>query len=110
MPDIDIFDYTMADIFISETRPLPYRIGFRPRRHPRRPSLAYVNKLSDRDFAAYVRNNCCLPGADQDIEQALDEVQHELQKLRAELRTVRHKASPGGYATQAGGLDVTPRT
>ncbi|MDR4470096.1 MAG: hypothetical protein MRJ68_17645 [Nitrospira sp.] len=107
----DIFDYPMADTFIAETRPRPYRTGFRSRRHPRRPSLAYINSLNDREFADYIRNGCQVQDSGLAVEVELDELRAQLRELQEEMRALRHtgtvsvpKSLPHG-----GGLDVSPR-
>ena len=107
----DIFDYPMGDTFVSETRPRPYRLGFHPRQHPRRPSLAYINSLPDREFTVYIRNGCCLSKTGPNIQAELDEVRAELQALKTELRALRSgtiKPAPNS-SSQRGGLNVAPR-
>ncbi len=107
----DLYDYTMSDLFISETRPRPYRIGFHRCRPPRRPSLASINALGDREFTAYCRNGCQLPTAGLSVQAELDELRSELQALRAEIRALgsaRSRTAPTNSAFQ-GGLNVPPR-
>lgn len=107
----DVFDYPMGDTFVSETRHLPYRTGFRSRRHPRRPSLAYINSLCDREFTAYYRNGCRLPDSGLAVQGELDELRAQMQELQAEMRALRHamtKTVPNSL-TQRGGLNVPPR-
>lgn len=107
----DVFDYPMGDTFVSETRHLPYRTGFRSRRHPRRPSLAYINSLCDREFTAYYRNGCRLSSTDSDVQVELDEVRAELQELKSELQAIRRAMTKPALtnSTIHGGLSVPPR-
>jgi hypothetical protein len=111
-PQQDVFDYAMSDTFVSETRHLPYRTGFRSRRHPRRPSLAYINSLCDREFTAYLRNDCRLSSTDSDAHVELDEVRAELQELKSELQAIRRAMTKPALisSSQRGGLNVSPRT
>lgn len=107
----DVFDYPMGDTFVSETRHLPYRTGFRSRRHPRRPSLAYINSLCDREFTAYYRNGCRLSSTDSDAQVELEELRAELQQLKSEICALRQtmtKPAPIS-SSQRGGLNVPPR-
>lgn len=107
----DIFDYPMGDIFVSETRQRPYRTGFRSLRHPRRPSLAYINSLCDREFTGYIRSGCRLPGTGSVDRAELDAVRNEVQELKAELRVLREALTKGAPndTSQRGGLNVAPR-
>lgn len=107
----DMYDYPMSDMFISETHPRPYRTGFRSRRHPRCPSLAYINSLSDREFTDYVRKGCRLRDSSLAVQGELDELRAQLRELQAEMRALRHattKTAPSGSAKR-GGLDVPTR-
>jgi len=107
----DIFDYPMGDIFVSETRPRPYRTGFHSRQHPRGADFKYINALPEREFKAYIRNGCRLPGRGSVVRAELDEVRIELQELKAELRALRQavtKSAPHN-PSQRGGLNVAPR-
>lgn len=114
MPDAqheDAFDYVMSDLFISDTRSRPYRIGFRSRCHPRRPSMAYINALCDREFAAYIRHGCRLSGESSTVEAELSQVRAELSTLYAELQALRRaitRTVPPASVIQ-GGLNVPPR-
>ncbi len=107
----DVFDYPMSNHFISETCARPYRIGFRAQRDPQRPSLAHINALSDRDFAAYLRNGCRLPRDGQNMQAELDELRVELQEIRVELRAMRSAVTHATHSSLdvRGGLDVAPR-
>ncbi len=108
----DAFDYPMSDAFVSETRPRPYRTGFRSRRHPRCPSLSHINSLSDREFTDYIRKGCRLRDSSLAVKGELDELRAQLRELQAEMRALRHamtKTAPSGSAKR-GGLDVAPRT
>jgi hypothetical protein len=108
----DVFDYPMGDTFVSETRHLPYRTGFRSRRHPRRPSLAYINSLCDREFTAYYRNGCRLPDSGLAVQGELDELRAQMKELQVELQALRQaltKTAPNS-SSQRGGLNVAPRT
>lgn len=69
----DIFDYPMADGFVSETRRVPYRTGFRSRQCKGRLSIAAANKLSDRDFKRYIQKGCRFPDPEQDLRDQLAE-------------------------------------
>ncbi len=115
MPDAqheDIFDYSMSDSFISDTRSRPYRTGFRSRCHPRRPSLAYINGLCDREFAAYIRHGCRLSSERPTVESELAQVRAELHTIHAELQALRRtitRTEPPGSVIQ-GGLNVPPRS
>lgn len=115
MPDApheDVFDYPMSDAFISDTRPRPYGTRFRSRCHPRRPSLQYINALSDPDFGSYVRRGCALPSESPDLEAELAQVRAELQVLHAELQALRRaiaRTVPSSSGMQ-GGLNVPPRS
>lgn len=115
MPDAqheDVFDYVMSDLFVSDTRSRPYRIGYRSRCHPRRPSLAYINALCDREFAAYIRHECRLSSEGPTVEAELAQVRAEMRGLHAELQALRRtitKTVPPGSVMQ-GGLNVPPRS
>ncbi|HBR50370.1 MAG TPA: hypothetical protein DEA71_09820 [Nitrospira sp.] len=102
----------MSDLFVSDTRPRPYRTGFRSRRHPSRPSLTYINALCDREFSAYIRHGCRLPHMSSTVEAELAQVQAKVRTLHAELQALRRAIARTvlpGSATQ-GGLDVPPRS
>lgn len=87
MPDAeDIFDYTMGDQFISETRPRPYRTGFRPLRHPSRPSLAYINSLPDHEFLRYIQNGCRFPDQEQDLRDRIAKIQDVARAQQRQLQ------------------------
>ncbi|MBX3325171.1 MAG: hypothetical protein U0223_07525 [Nitrospira sp.] len=108
----DVYDYTMSDLFVSDTRSRPYQTGFRSHRHLRRPSLAYINALCDLEFAAYIRHGCRLPSTSLPIEAELAQVRAELHALHAELQALRRAVTrpvPYDPVTQ-GGLNVPPRT
>lgn len=107
----DAYDYVMSDLFISDTRSRSYRTGFRSRCHPRRPSLAYINALCDREFAAYIRHGCRLASESSTVEAELSQVRAELRTLHAEFQALRRaitRTVPPGSVMQ-GGLNVPPR-
>lgn len=110
-PHGDVFDYVMSDLFVSDTRSRPYRIGFRSRCHPRRPSLAYINALSDLEFAAYIRHGCRLPSTSLPIEAELAQVRAELHALHAEVQALRRAVTRPVLhdSVTQGGLNVPPR-
>ena len=131
----DIFDYSMSDDFISETRRVPYRTGFRSRRCKGRLPLSAANKLSDRDFRRYIASGCQFPDPEQDLRDQLAEQQRSVrvlqlqfqrnqEALRAQalqieqLRSLLQKtlqvsaptSSTGGWGAQSvRGLDVAKR-
>ncbi len=108
----DDSDYSMSDLFVSETRPRPYRTGFRSRQHPRRPSLAYINSLCDREFAGYIRHGCRLQDSDVAVEAELEELRHQIRELQAQMRALRQATTKPtqNRPSQRGGLNVAPRT
>lgn len=57
----DDFDYVMSDTFISETRRVSYRTGFRPHKLQERLTPKQALALSDEEFRRYVQNGCQLP-------------------------------------------------
>jgi hypothetical protein len=107
----DDFDYSMSDLFVAETVPRPYRVGFRSRRHPRRPSLAYINSLCDRDFAAYCRNGCRLPSDHSDVGAEIDALRAEVRELRNAVHALRQAMvrTTSDSPSVHGGLNVPPR-
>jgi len=107
----DDSDYSMSDLFVSETRPRPYRTGFHSRSHHRDDDFKYINTLPEREFMAYIRNGCRLPGTGSDVQAELDEVRSELREIKTELQALRSamtKTAPNSSAKR-GGLDVPTR-
>ncbi|MDH5667763.1 MAG: hypothetical protein OEY86_07120 [Nitrospira sp.] len=113
----DIYDYSMSDQFVSETRQRPYRVGYRRRHHPRRPSLAYINSLPDHEFAKYLSNGCRLPDEFSVYTDELDETRAELHQLRTEFETLKIEVArlrqllkrPTANHLMPRGLDVATR-
>ncbi|MBX9658574.1 MAG: hypothetical protein K2X00_08395 [Nitrospiraceae bacterium] len=69
----DVFDYSMSDDFVSETRLVPYRTGFRSRHCGGKLPLGKVNALNDRDFKRYIQNGCRFLDPEQDLRVQLAE-------------------------------------
>lgn len=117
MADDDVFDYAMSDAFVSETRPVPYRTGFRSRKLQGDPSTKELLELSERDFDRYVRNCGRLPK--DPLVDALDGLQAENEELRAAIRTLqqqmRQLMQPSSgmrlsvTQSESRGIDVKPR-
>ncbi len=108
----DGFDYVMSDTFISGARQHSYRSSFRVRRHPRRPSLAYINSLSDRAFDSFLRAGCRFSHRESSLQAELDDIRAELRELKAEMRALKQVAirtTPPRLALTGGGLDVPSR-
>lgn len=78
----DVFDYSMSDDFVSETRRVPYRTGFRARHCRGNLPLAVANRLSDRDFKRYIENGCRFPDSEQHLRDQLAE-QREACRVQA---------------------------
>ena len=117
MADDDDFDYVMSDAFVSQTRRVPCRTGFRSRKLQGKPSIKELLRLSDRDFRRYIRNGCRLPG-DQPVND-LAGLQAEIEELRAnfhvlqrQMRQLMQSSSglrPSAATSKLRGLDVKPR-
>ncbi|MCS6285203.1 MAG: hypothetical protein H8K08_07220 [Nitrospira sp.] len=131
----DVFDYSMSDDFVSETRRVPYRTGFRSRQCKGKLPLSAANKLSDRDFKRYIQNGCQFPDREQSLRdllagqreagrvQALQikqlqeadrRMQLQIDQLRALLpktlqAPVQDSNADGTGAQSVRGLDVTKR-
>lgn len=78
----DVFDYSMSDDFVSETRRVPYRTGFRARHCRGNLPLAVANRLSDRDFKRYIENGCQFHDPELDLRNTLAE-QREAARVQA---------------------------
>ncbi|NOT95736.1 MAG: hypothetical protein HOP00_05460 [Nitrospira sp.] len=78
----DAYDYSMSDTFVSETRRIPYRTGFRARQYRGRLPIKKVNALNDHDFRRYCQNGCRFPDPEQDLRDQLAE-QRELIRVQA---------------------------
>jgi hypothetical protein len=106
----DIFDYVMAETFVSETRTRPYRLGFRSRRYSARPSIKQLLALPDREFNHYLRNGCRMPHDLLDLREEQIEIRRQLSDLQ---RQVGAMTSGGGKTTVSSverkGLDVSRR-
>lgn len=78
----DAFDYSMSNDFVSGTRQVPYRTGFRSRHCRGKLPLSTANRLSDRDFKRYIQNGCRFPDPEQDLRDLLAE-QREASRVQA---------------------------
>ena len=132
----DMFDYPMSDDFVSETRLVPYRTGFRTRQCRGKLPLEKVNALSDRDFKRYIQNGCRFPDPEQDrrdqlaklrevirvqalqlkqLQEADRRIQFQIEQLRSLLplqhqQTPAHASGAGSSVANPGrGLDVPKR-
>jgi hypothetical protein len=109
----DLFDYTMSDAFVSETRPHPYRTGFRSRRYPARPSIKQLLALPDREFNRYLRNGCRMPHDLLDFREELLEIRRQLTDLQRQIRAMTsHNSTPTSVrpVEKTKGLDVDRRS
>lgn len=107
----DIFDYPMGDTFVSETRRRPYRIGFRFRRYPARPSIKQLLALPDREFDRYLRNGCRMPHNVGDFREELLDLRRQLRDLQNEVRAlIPPNSKPISVSrVERKGLDVSRR-
>ena len=132
----DIFDYPMSDEFVSQTRPIPYRTGFRARQYRGKLLPKKANQLNDHDFRRYIQNGCRFPDPEQDLrdeiaqaqesayvqqlqiqkqQEAIRVLQQQVQQLRSLLsvrpgQTSAEAPSAGGTETYSvRGLDVAKR-
>lgn len=108
----DLHDYCMSDQFVSETRPRPYRTGFRAQGGQSwrgAQSIADAMRLDDRAFHLWIVH-CA--GRDRGPQSHLSE---ELRALRLEVRYLRFQIEAlarslnQSTSTAPRGLDVQPR-
>ena len=114
----DVFDYPMSENFVSETRRIPYRRGFRLRRHSPR-TIEDLLALPDRDFDKWVRNLCRLPYGKPEqspsalnLQHQIDNLQTTIRQLQGQLQTLMQSSAakvPAGSLSGRKGLDVEPR-
>jgi hypothetical protein len=107
--DDDPFDYPMADVFISETRPHPYRVGFRPRSWRDARSMEEAMKLNDREFSKWhAKCDERARASRRDSVSDLSSLRDEVSRLRRQVdelsKSVQQRAN-----TTSRGLNVAPR-
>ena len=84
MPDADdLYDYSMSDQFVSETRQRPYRTGFRARSWREAHCLEEAMRLDDREFKLWIANRAGRARTPQADSAS------ELHTLRAEVSRLR---------------------
>lgn len=106
----DIFDYPMGDTFVSETRPRPYRVGFRPRSWHDARSMEEAMTLNDREFSKWhakcdVRARASHRDSVSDLLSLRDEVSRLRRQVDELSKSIQQRAN-----TTLGGLNVKPRT
>lgn len=115
----DPYDYAMSDEFISATRAIPYRTGFRSRRHAPE-TIKDLLALPDRDFDRWIRSLRRLPDRKREqphptIETSrriitLEEEVGQLRKQVFELmRSLAARTPAASFAERKGGLNVPSR-
>lgn len=113
MPDVgDLYDYSMSDQFVSETRPRPYRVGFRRRCiQSWRDAHCFEEamRLDDREFKLWIANR-----AGRDREPQSSSVS-DLSALRTTVRNLQRQVFELSNIlkqrpkTTSRGLDVAAR-
>lgn len=110
MSDIDdLFDYSMSDQFISETRQRPYRTGYRARSWREAHCFEEAMRLDDREFQLWIANRA---GRGREPQRGsatkIHTIQAEVNRLRRqvdELSKTLHQHTN----TATRGLDVAAR-
>ena len=132
----DLYDYSMSDTFVSETRQVPYRTGFRTRQYRGRLPIKKANELNDHDLRRYNQNGCRFPDPEQDLRDEIAQaresayiVQQQIQAQQEAIRVLQQQVQrlssllsvrPGQTSAEAPtaggtkpysvrGLDVTKR-
>lgn len=105
----DIFDYPMGDTFVSETRPRPYRVGFRAKSWRDAHSIEEAMTLNDREFRAWIAKRAGrTPDSHRDSVGDLSALRDEVRRLRRQVdelsKSVQQRAN-----TTSRGLNVAPR-
>ncbi len=110
MSDIDdLFDYSMSDQFISETRQRPYRTGYRARSWREAHCFEEAMRLDDREFQLWIANRA---GRGREPQRGsattLHAIQAEVNRLHRQVDELS-KALHQRVNTTTRGLDVAAR-
>ena len=97
---LDDYDYGMSDLFISETRGVSYRLGFksRPVHNFRILTLAEINRLPEKEFLRFIRDHAGRPPQVEGPPPAIvDRQRREIADLRSRIeRLERMLSAPKG--------------